>query len=69
MFGEDHKCTLVKHGRRHSCRIDEAIQLQVTHHQLNGEAQLAVQISSGCTALLQCFFLYTLVYSMCKCSI
>ena len=30
MSGKDHKRTLVKQGMRHSCRIDETIQLQVT---------------------------------------
>ena len=29
MSGKDHKRTLVKQGMRHSCRIDETIQLQV----------------------------------------
>ncbi|KAA6428994.1 MAG: plant synaptotagmin, partial [Trebouxia sp. A1-2] len=27
-FGSEQRCTLMKYGRRHSCRIDEALQLQ-----------------------------------------
>lgn len=38
-FGSEQRCSLMKHGRRHSCRIDEALQLQVHHRHLTGEHQ------------------------------
>lgn len=42
MTGREHKHTLIKHGTRHSCRIDETVQLQVTtsHHQHGMQSSL-----------------------------
>ena len=44
MTGKDRKRTLIKHGTRHSCRIDETIQLQVTtsHQQAGMQTEFIV---------------------------
>lgn len=46
MTGKDHKRTLVKHGTRHSCRIDETIQLQVTASPEQAGTQAASHVCS-----------------------
>ena len=47
MFGDEHRCTLMKHGKRHSCRIDEVVQLQAHHRHVNGMINSAGYLLMG----------------------